>query len=183
MFPWILYRKSDGQELVRGYAPDLDSVRVPNGFEDGTSDVMVVPADAVATVPTNFSLVRAYAAKIVKDAAELVRLKFITPGSAKAISYLEKRREAEAWLADNTYEPPILGYEAQMTGKAVAQVVGEVIAMRDFWILGERLVNGEEAAATKLIYAAPDGNFAAVADAMNVDWEAVTAQIAAMLPT
>jgi hypothetical protein len=166
----VIYRLSDGQELQRVGVADSDRLELPEAFQDGNG-VIEVPAAALASLPTNFALVRAYAHALIDGAAEAARLQFITPGAGQAISYLEKRREAEAFLADAGASTPIISAEAVAVGKTREQVVAEVIAMRDLWIQGEALVNALRLGSKKSVNEAPEGNFSVIASAVVVDWQ------------
>lgn len=68
--------------------------------------------------------------------AEQIRGIYITLGSGQALVYMEKRREAEAYLADTSIDTdliPHLALESTARGMTVESLADEVIATSNAW--------------------------------------------------
>lgn len=170
---WVVYGLEDGIVRWRGgdQAPGSAAKQVaPEGL-----GVLQVPEAALLTADVDLAVVKADLALRVSAGAEQVRKLFVTEGSGKMASYLEKRDEAARWTADHAAAVPILAYEAELTGKTLAALIAEVQTMAAVWVQGETLVNGAEQAAKRAI--AGSANIAELAAAANIDWAAIAAQI------
>jgi hypothetical protein len=79
--------------------------------------------------------------------AELCRLKFVTPGSGQAMTYLRKEEQARAWVAAGRPEDatayPFLTMEAAVTAQTVGALADTIIANAGAW--GEVIGPGIEA--------------------------------------
>lgn len=72
----------------------------------------------------------------IDAAAEVERLKYITPGSGQAMAYLQKAMEATAYLAATDPDPadyPLLAAEVGITGDTIADVAAVVDGQYQAW--------------------------------------------------
>ena len=109
---------------------------------------------------------KTYIAGRIDAAAETCRLKYITGGSGKALSYLQKVDEAKACqLASSPVDTdyPFLNAEAIATGVTVAAMAATVLSLRSQWIVIGSNIEGICAGAKKAANAAQtiDAAFAA----------------------
>ncbi|QQM29282.1 hypothetical protein JET14_13190 [Martelella lutilitoris] len=108
----------------------------------------------------------AYLSASVDAAAELERSKYITAGSGQAMAYIEKARQAAAYLAAEAPDEadyPLLVAEVGITGKTVANVATVVdTAYRD-WIVIGGAIEAARLAGKKAIAEAEDAEAAQAA--------------------
>lgn len=97
---------------------------------------------------------RAKARAAISLQAEQARLQYVTAGSAKAMAYQEKAREAVAYLADPDPDPadyPLLGAEVGVTAETLPAVAVVVNGKYQLFRQIEALIGGTEAAAQKAV--------------------------------
>lgn len=71
----------------------------------------------------------------IDTAAEIERLKYITPGAGQALTYQTKVMEAQRYIdTDGAGEYPLLSKEIGITGDTLAGVVGVIIDMHNQWL-------------------------------------------------
>lgn len=102
--------------------------RVPDDGSDG--DRIVINKQV------EINRVRADLVSRIDSEAEMIRGRFITLGSGQSIVYAEKRREAEAYMADNDIdldEIPHLAAEAAMNEIPIAEQAQIVLTMAEQW--------------------------------------------------
>jgi hypothetical protein len=141
-----------------GGAPDAeDAIEVlvaPRNGTDLWNGTVWVPDLAVA---------RARASAVISDAAEAARLRFVTPGSGKAMAYQEKAAEAKAYAAAVSPVPedyPLLAAEIGITAESLAGVAAIVLERYGAYKAIEAVIGGTEAAAKRAVIEA--GSSAAV---------------------
>jgi hypothetical protein len=138
---------------------------VGDDYEEQEGDALfeVEPslADLEAAFPVeNLDAEKRAARALVSAAAEQARLRFVTPGSAKAMAYQEKAREAVEFLADDPagqadpLKYPLIHAEVGATAEDAAGVAAVVAAKYQAFRLIEARIGGAEAAAQKAIAAA-----------------------------
>lgn len=102
--------------------------RVP---DDGSDEDRIVINKQV-----EINRVRAELVSRIDSEAEMIRGRFITLGSGQSMVYAEKRREAEAYMADNDIdldEIPHLAAEAAMNEIPIAEQAQIVLTMAEQW--------------------------------------------------
>ena len=107
----------------------------------------------------------------VDAVVEKLRLRFVTPGSAQAMVYVEKEAEARAFSAGSTEAIPHITLEAEETGQSVTQLASIVVMMADRWKLVSARLEAKRQGVKKQISEATDHS--GVTLAAKVDWEAV----------
>ncbi len=166
---------------VRADKPDLEAahqfttLRKPDVPQDADYDYMF---DGASWVQTDHALadLQAKAAKRVNGEAENYRLRFITPGAGQAMTYLEKKLQAEACLADPSPDPaayPLLAAEIGVRGATVTDVATVVKAQSDAWQTIGALIEGKRQ--TALVAIAAAGDKTEVDAAGTLDWSDVEA--------
>jgi hypothetical protein len=111
-------------------------------------------AQLIADWTPDLVALRAEARVKVSAAAEAARLQFVTPGSAKAMAYQEKAREATAFAADPDPQPenyPLLQSEVEITADTLAGVAAVVAGKYQLFRQIEAVIGGTEAGAQKAI--------------------------------
>lgn len=177
---WIVYDKSTGTELWRMQTADQSPGAA---FADEGSDkgALPVPQSVFNVAPTSMALVTAHLHQLIDSQAEVVRSQFVTPGSGQAISYLEKRLEAAAYVADPaTADVTILSAEAAAVGKTLPELASEVLVMAGLWRQGEALVNATRMGAKKAVSDAA-GNLALMHAASEIDWQTIMQPVIELL--
>ena len=104
----------------------------------------------------------------IDNAAEQVRTQYVTPGSAQAMVYLQKRAEAEAYLADSEASAPHIHAEALATGQTPEAVASEVIAMAGQWQAVSAEIEAKRQGAKKAVMAAT--TITTARQAAQVEW-------------
>lgn len=168
---WIVYRVADGVELYRGASADAGAAGrqdIPDG-----ADYLIVPAEAVRTSPTDIGAVRQFLSAGIDEAAEHVRLKFITGGSGQALTYLMKQQEAAALEVDAGAPTPMLSAEAQALGMSVIALAVIVRAANAQWTIVGAAIEAARRSAKVAVEAAT--TLPEIKSAANVDWLAVIA--------
>lgn len=115
----------DGYVFPGGYVIEVDAA---------TADAIREGADPWPYRPLDFAKTWVIAA--INDAAGKSRSKFITVIPGQEMTYAEKEREATAYQQDPAPDPsnyPMLAAEALSTGRAIADVVTEVLALAEQW--------------------------------------------------
>lgn len=77
------------------------------------------------TAEPDLAAIKAAAKTQIDEAAELARLKYITPGSGQAMTYQQKAAEAAACIVDEDPQPeryPLLAAEVGITASTLAGV-------------------------------------------------------------
>lgn len=167
---WIIFDKVTGEELVRGSGSDLNAAS--DQVLQENEGILVVPYQALAVRPTDMALVVDHLHRVIDAEAEEVRSRFITPGSGQAITYMEKRLEAEAWADDPGATVPILTAEATALGVPLADVVAEVLGAVTIWKTAAALIEGTRRGA-KMAVTGASGNLADMQAAAQIDWVAL----------
>lgn len=145
-------------------------------FDIDTGAMTVVPmtAEEVAAlhIPVSLAALKAAVMAGIDEAAELARLKYITPGAGQAMTYTEKAAQARQCLAATDpleADYPLLAAEIGITAATLVEVAGVVAAAHSAWIGIGALIEGARLQAKAAIDAAED--IAAVhAAAGNVVW-------------
>lgn len=107
----------------------------------------------------------------VDQEAEAVRLKFITPGSGQAMTYSEKRVEAQKVLDDpaiDAAEVPHIAAEAALNGLSNLDQAIAIMTVANQWTQASVAIEMKRMAAKTAIRSA--GFVAAVREAADVDW-------------
>ncbi|MGX5719943.1 hypothetical protein [Shinella zoogloeoides] len=106
----------------------------------------------------------------IDEAAELARLKYITPGSGQAMTYAEKATQARECLAATDpleADYPLLAAEVEITASTLAGVAAVVVAAHSAWIGIGAAIEGTRLQAKAAVDAAEDAaTVHAVADAI-----------------
>lgn len=125
----------DGQAALRP-----NSMILLTGFEVDANFYGVEDGQLVTLEPTvDLQAIRAEAVVDLERAAEAARCRFVTPGSAKAMVYMEKRAEAELVVAADNPEDlsaavvPLIAREAQNSGVSKLDVAVVVLTMAELW--------------------------------------------------
>jgi hypothetical protein len=108
----------------------------------------------------------------VSEEAEKQRLKYVTPGSAKAMVYSQKHDEARRFAADPDPAPesyPLLSAEVGITAEDLAGVAQVVIATANTWLKIAAAIEHKEKQARLAIAQAPD-DIVSIETAAKVDW-------------
>jgi hypothetical protein len=116
----------------------------------------------------------------IDEAAGAVRSLFITTSPGQEMVYMEKRREAEALMANTNLPPaetPHITAEADLSGVDRYEKAVEVITMAYQWAQLSTLIEGRRLAAKEVVRAATSPQSARQAAA--VDWS----DLLAMAPT
>lgn len=72
---------------------------------------------------------KAYAARVIDEAAERARTKYVTPGSGQAMEYQAVREEAVRYLSGETGSWPML--QADVQGGTIHPVTGQPVSNID----------------------------------------------------
>lgn len=140
---------------------------MPADYVPGPGEVMMADAPtpetlaaAFPTYPvTAFAEAKAEAAAIVSAAAERARLRFVSPGSGKAMAYQEKAKEADDFLADpapTQLKYPLIFAEVGLTAPTPAEVAAVIRQRRDAFKQVEARISRAETAAKLSLAAAKD---------------------------
>jgi hypothetical protein len=119
-----------------GWIEATDSMMI--GMVDDGNGNFVEPAD-VTISPEDLQLLKESAYIHIDDAAEKIRLKYVTDGAGQAMTYQLKATEADAYItagypADVT-PYPFIEAEASATGQTATAVANGIIAQRDAWVV------------------------------------------------
>jgi hypothetical protein len=137
---------------------------------------MVVPTPSEAIRPAglevDLDLLKQRASANVGATAELARHRFVTPGEAKSMSYMQKANEARAWSVNSSAVTPILAAEAAVRGMSMTELATEILEMEAAWIAAEAQINAAEMGAKQAIQSAT--NIAQIVAAGSIDWDTVT---------
>jgi hypothetical protein len=117
---------------------------------------------------------RAQLTRAMNVSAGAFRSNFITDIPGQEATYMDKEREARAYLADGQLEPD--GYvaeDAARSGRDAVVVVAEIIAQADAWRPLNRRIEGARIAAARAIGEAETP--ASAREAATVDWAALLA--------
>lgn len=155
--------------------PDKIVTRLPEESWDVTSDAVRVlysvadkpPADMAAALT---GLKAAAVERVNREAGE-ARARYITVAVGQGGTYLEKTREARAYLSDTAPDPihyPYLSAEAEHTSQAMDTVARSVAAASDAWIPVNARIEGLRQGALTSIRGA--GSPMAVAAVFPIDW-------------
>lgn len=169
---WIVYDLATGEELYpgSGTAGAAAYQQLPEG-----AGIMLVPQAVLATQPRNLAALKAALAARVDAEAEALCLRFVTPGTTQAMRYQRKEAEARAWLDDNSVTGPFLAAEAADCEMSVAEVVAEVMAMADPWLLIGSRVEARRMRTKRRIAAAQ--TFGGIVLAAQADWDTLLAAL------
>ncbi len=117
-------------------------VAVADGFggaaPEGWEEVAADHADLLAFRYPDLAALREQVKARVDAAAEAVRLKYVTPGSAQAMVYREKAEEAARLQDDPAPDPadyPILAASVGIEASTLALVAQQVLAKKALWTL------------------------------------------------
>ncbi|MEO2040043.1 MAG: hypothetical protein ABGW90_15330 [Martelella sp.] len=141
----------------------------PDWTYDGATFSPPVPsAPDLARIKDAFS-------RMVDNRAETERAKYITPGAGQAMAYIEKARQAAAYLAaesPNDADYPLLVAELGITGETVADVASVIDTTYRAWMTICARIEPNRIAGKKAIAAAEDFAAAQAAYAA-IDWPAL----------
>lgn len=165
---WLIFDVASGEVLMRGSGSvGLASLQtVPEG-----AALVVVPFAVVAQPQLDLEALRDDLLIRVDGEAEVIRMRFLTPGAGQALTYQRKEAEARAWLADDSVATAFLSTEATARAVTVAQVAAEVITAADLWLeIGAEIEALRMKAKSSLGAATTLGEMMA---AVAIDWEAL----------
>ena len=133
---FIIY-SPEGMELGSGTVPSAADARVQLTVKPEGSVIYILPNGTVGNrgpdgVPFLAPL-RSHYMALIDAAAEVERLKYITPGYGQAMTYTAKSTEARALLDDANAFTPFLSAEAEATGKSVAEIAVSVREAEAAW--------------------------------------------------
>jgi len=134
---------------------------------------LVVPAAAVASLPTDLAAVRDFLCQRIDADAEVARAQFLTPGEGQALTYFAKQMEAESLAADPDAPAIILRAEAAAMGVPVADLAQEVLAAVAAWTAKNAAIEAARRGAKKQISEAE--TLPAIKAAAALDWTNITA--------
>lgn len=123
---FIVYDLATGLECWRsqGNTGDAAIQQLPDGLA-----AAVVPMVAVAVVPTDLELVKAYYRAIVDMEAGRFRMQYITDVPGQAQTYERKEVEARAWQeGDDLATYPFMAAEASLRGVDISVVRDDIMA-------------------------------------------------------
>ena len=130
----------------------------------------------------NENVMRAHFRAKIDAEAEAVRQRFITPGAGQAMEYQEAVNQARAYLADPTGSYPMVQADVdagtidpRIPGpvETLAEAADLILFMYDRWLEVGSAIRQIRLTAKASVEAAP--NIAAMADAAQIDWEALLA--------
>lgn len=122
----------------------------------------------------NLESTKAAALADIDRQAEEIRLNFITPGAGQAMTYSEKRLEAERYTANPSIdesEIPHIVAEAELNAVSIAEQAARVLAMAQLWRAASVEIETIRMAAKNAVRSA--GNVAAVRAAKAIDWSGI----------
>jgi len=129
-------------------------------WPDGDAILAALPDLLAAQAERLVEQLRAEALRAIDAGAEAMRLRFITPGSGQALSYLQKAAEADAYVAAgrpaDTGAYLLLEGEAAGRGITVSALADEVRATRDAWAGVAGTIEGVRKAGKDAVTAAVD---------------------------
>lgn len=121
---------ADGEQFNAAREPGMTAVAVP----DTWPEAMAWDAATRAFI-ADMSGAKQRVIAALNVRAETTRLKFITPGTGQAMTYLQKEKEARAWTtAADPAGFPIMQAEAVATGMTMDALASLVISMADAWL-------------------------------------------------
>lgn len=153
----VIVRLSDGacipddpsnEDFVRFTAQHVERAGDPTFLADGYD-----PREDIA-------ILRASAIGIVDEAAERIRLRYITPGTGQAQIYAEKKAQATAWQNATTQERrdltkwPLLEAEVDATELAPAAAVARILQANNAWQTAAAKIERVRVRAKRLLDAA-----------------------------
>lgn len=113
---------------------DMDGmsvIDVPEGYDPMAASHFLVEGEWQLNVAARKQRMIAAANAL----AEVVRCRFLTPGSGQAITYARKEAEARAWESGaDPNDFPFLSAEAAGTGATLADTAALVLAQADAWV-------------------------------------------------
>ena len=122
----------------------------------------------------DLSSIRRRAHKIVDGGAEQTRAKFITLGAGMAMAYEQKKREADALLANpsiDSGEIPHVAAEAQIRGLTVMEMANDIVTAATRWTQASVVIERLRVSAKLAIDAATTPS--EIDRAAEVDWSIV----------
>lgn len=166
---FVVYDAADGRALRAGTCQDDDLALQANAAAGEA--VMEVTAECIVVADVNLDAVRDALHAKIDQAAEAVRGRFVTPGSAQAMIYLKKESEARAVIAGESSAAPFLAAEAAATGVSVEALAAEVVSRADAWAQTAARIEALRRGAKRAVTQAT--NIAAMHSAAQVDWSGI----------
>lgn len=117
--------------VIKGLVITIDggfSLKEPQGSES--------PGDPEDPPQQSLDQIKGQMKELIDSAAELERLKYITPGAGQAMTYQAKASEARSFLASTSPDPsdfPMLSAEVGITADDIASVAQVVTAAYARW--------------------------------------------------
>lgn len=167
----IIIATHDDDQTVppAAYGEGITVITVPAGFELQRFGEWTPNADRGETAlddPRPFARpqlplaeTKAQLKRAIDDAAELERLKYITPGAGQAMTYAEKATQARACLAAEAPEPEnysLLAAEIGITAETLTGVAATVAAAYDQWLTIGAMIEATRLGTKAAIDAAED---------------------------
>lgn len=121
------------------------------------ADIAVARQVAPEEVQSRMGPARDAAKLRIDAAAEAIRLRYITPGSGQAMAYLQKHKEAVAFLADEQIEEaeiPAIVAEVGITGTTKYEVAQVIVNMEAIWRQASAQIDSARLAAKNAVSAA-----------------------------
>ncbi len=108
------------------------------------ADIDVMWNEYLSANPVDINFVKDEAKNQVDQTAESARLRYVTPGSAQAMTYTEKAEEASVYITAGypvDLTPfPFIQAEVNATGKANNQAADDIMAKKASWkIIGAQI--------------------------------------------
>jgi hypothetical protein len=122
----------------------------------------------------NLPALRAAAYSAIDAEAEQLRLQFITPGDGQAMTYQQKKLEAEAYLANTSISPaeiPHISLEAEINGYTLMEQASLVVILNYQWQQISALIEKVRMTAKSAVNVA--ANPRSIDEAAIVDWSSV----------
>jgi len=163
---FVVYDAETGRVLRSGTCQDDDLAMQANSVAGEA--VMEITAECIRVAEVDLDAVRTALYARIDSAAEDVRARFVTAGSAQAMIYLKKEDEARAVVWGQNKPTPFLDAEAAATGVTVAALAALVVAKADAWAAKAAQIEALRLGAKRAVAQAE--NIAAMQAAAQVDW-------------
>jgi hypothetical protein len=168
---FVVYDAATGRVLRSGTCQD-DDLDMQASRAAGEA-VMEITAECIRVAEVDLDAVRNALYAKIDSAAEDVRARFVTAGSAQAMIYLKKEDEARAVVWGQSKPTPFLSAEAAATGVTVANLAALVVAKADAWAAKAAEIEALRRRAKARVAQAI--NIAAMHAAAQVDWAEIGA--------
>jgi D-alanyl-D-alanine dipeptidase len=163
---FVVYDAATGRVLRSGTCQD-DDLAIQASQAAGEA-VMEITVECIRVAEVDLDAVRGSLYAKIDAAAEEVRARFVTPGSAQAMIYLKKEAEARAVVWGQSKPTPFLDAEAAATGVTVADLAALVVTKAEAWDAKAAQIEALRRAAKAAV--AQADNIAAMHTAAQVNW-------------